>query len=300
MTNPTFTVSLTSAMAKEVADRNTGAYVVYFDPTTAQTAPVWTQLQGSVNGATHVGITASPAAFAEGKFYFVFQDTDGGTIPSVTTEITQQSQIGYSGNPHTNPITLNYRFDSLEASLQNALGDVGNLTEIQGFGIPLQLKIIYTSGTVTSSSTRGFNATGTELWSALGTAGAMVHNFAGSATSGGGQHQFAAGPGWVVNTDGTANSQYGVYQSQDWNYYISALINGGAMTDGNSNQIHIAGYFNHSIDANHIYHNPGVYSYRLTYNQTTSDITLAPDSYSQIKGAVTIPFADLANSIYSQ
>ena len=306
MATQSLTVSLTSAMANQIATSNAGAYIVYFDPTSG--LPTWTSLPGSTTGATAVTLSSIPFPFKGAKFYLVVQDTQGGTISSVSSMITDQAQIGYTGNPSTNAIALNYRFDSFEATF-NGAGDVGNLTEIQGFGIPMELKVVYSSGGVTSSSTRGYGLSGgsyssgaggnSGIWNELNSAGAVVKYFTGTGGLAG-QPLLAAGPSTVLTNSGTADSTWGTYTSADWNYYISQLISGGAMTDGNANQIRIAGYFQGSVDANHIYHNPGIYSYRVTYNSATSNIVLTPDASSQIKGAITLSVADLANSIYAQ
>ncbi|MFM8535641.1 MAG: hypothetical protein ACKOEC_18980, partial [Acidimicrobiia bacterium] len=123
----------------------------------------------------------------------------------------------------------------------------------------------------------------------------MVQTFsAGGSLSG---SREVEGPSQVVSANGSGKYGTSSYQASDWNYYISALISAGAMTSGNANQIQIAGYFNGAKDANNIYHNAGYYSYRVT--AAGSDITLTPDSTSQIKGAITLSINDLANSIYA-
>lgn len=307
----TLKISLTSAMANQIATTSAGAYVVYFDSNGNN--PTWTTLSGSTTGATSVTLSSIPFPYIGGKFYFVIQDATGLPTSSViSSAITTESQIGFSQTAGKDPITLNYRFDSFEATF-NGAGDVGNLTEVQGFGIPMELKVVYSSGGVTSSSTRGYGisggsynpttSSGSGIWNALISAGATVKYYSGtpSTSSLAGTPMLAAGPATVLTNSGTANPFWGTYASTDWNYYISSLISDGAMSDGNPNQIRIAGYFQGSKDANHIFHNAGIYSYRVTYvGGANSTIALNPEANSQIKGAITLSLADLANSIYAQ
>ena len=67
-------------------------------------------------------------------------------------------------------------------------------------------------------------------------------------------------------------------------------------SSGGAGQIQVAGYFNGAPDGNHVWHNAGFYSYRVTFNG--GNFVLTPDAASQIQGTITITPADLANSIY--
>ena len=126
MTTQNITVSLTSAMAQEISSSGILAYAVYFDPNNKVSGvpqPVWTPLSGSTSGGTTATVTM-PNPISGAKLYFLIQDTNapytytsgvssGATVsvtPSVSSIITGESQVGFSGNAGTNAVGLNYRF----------------------------------------------------------------------------------------------------------------------------------------------------------------------------------------------
>ncbi|MFM8535642.1 MAG: hypothetical protein ACKOEC_18985 [Acidimicrobiia bacterium] len=165
----TLKISLTSAMAAQISQPGVGGYVVYFDPTDVISGlpqAKWTTLSGSTSGGTLTTLSSIPTPFSGAKFYFVIQDTLNGAKTVVTSAITTEAQLGFSGNPTTNYTALNYRFDSFEASFQNKAADQGNLTAVNGFGIPMAVTVVQSSGGATTSMTRGYSATapGSSMW----------------------------------------------------------------------------------------------------------------------------------------
>ena len=302
------TVSVTAALASVISSSHQDAWVVYFD--SGGKNAQWTSMTMPSTGGFVTSLTTLPTPSNQPVF-FVIQDRMGGTISSVSSTISSIGQLNWDAGAGTNPITLNYRMAALEATFSgspNAINDSGDLTSINGFTIPMELTVSYTSGSATTSGTRGFNLSGgtvsttvaggvqtvtggSGLLYDLANAGGFVHYYSGTTTP-----MLVAGPGTAISS-----TNYGsAFQPADWNYYISALTSNGAMTDGNANQIRLAGYYNGAKDNLGVWHNAGIYSYRATYDSTTSNIVLKPDSNSEIKGAITLTIDELASNVYQQ
>lgn len=331
MTSGPISIQLTSKLAAEVAKPGVEAWAVYFLPIAVganpKGTPVWTQLTGTSPIALNnpSGESDFPNALPGAKAYFIIQDrgTDNH-IASVHTAVTSQGQIDYTGNPATDAPALNYRYDSFEFTFTPSDQDGGNLTNVNGFGIPMQLNVGYgtTSTTITSSATRGYNLSGgsiaghggagstTGIWGALVNSGGAIVSYFNSndAThtySLAGQPRGIPSPTEAVGA--AAGTVTGTYSRTDWDNYINSLVTSGAMTDGSASQIRIAGYFNGAATVNssvvatgvNIWHNGGFYSYRATWDNANSTVVLKADSNSQIQGDINIPLADLDNSIYS-
>jgi hypothetical protein len=113
--------------------------------------PNWTTLinNGVVNGLSSVegqsGYSATldlPEPYNGGKVYVLVQSqSPTATQTDLTSIITQESDINWE-----NAKTNQYRVDSFEVSLLNQTGDAGNLTSVQGFGLPMELYIPYGTG----------------------------------------------------------------------------------------------------------------------------------------------------------
>ena len=156
MTLPTTTmlnVNLSTQLQTELSQTGVYAYAVYFN--SGGTNPTWTTLSdnGAVTGQAQIPLTIP---YDGGKVYFIIQSTDGGPgfIPlnDPTNGILTESEINWG-----NALTANYRYDSFEVTLENGTGDAGNLTSVEGFGLPMDLSITYQDGT---TSTRGYALTG--------------------------------------------------------------------------------------------------------------------------------------------
>ncbi|MEK7751438.1 MAG: hypothetical protein AAB654_05940 [Acidobacteriota bacterium] len=199
---------------------------------------------------------------------------------------------------------MNYRYDSFEVSFTHSTSDEGDLTDINGFGIPIELSVGYGTGvTPTSTATRGYNlsggaVTGGGIWTELASAGGPVsiQSYTGPAPLAG-QPRMAISPAAAVgnNVPGTN------YSTGQWDGYISSLHTGAtssATTPSGAGQIQIAGYFNGAKDGNHVWHNGGFYAYDVTFDGTTNKFVLKPGQTSQVKGDIIISPTDLANSIY--
>lgn len=297
---PTVAVNVGTGMATQLGTTNVQGWAVYFDANGNN--PQWKALSGS---GTSLDLPNQQGL----KVYFILQSLapgvtpvhTGGSASSPTDPIQTESQITPSGTLSSADV-LNYRYDSFEVTFTPAPADAGNLTDINGFGIPMEIDVVYQDGT---SGTRGYSipgggvATSDTIWNALVSAGGSgsIQYFT-SATSGG-----LTGPRMAISpaTAISENISGTNYQTSNWNNYITNLETSTAVSAGSggaagAEQIQVTGYFNGAPDGNHVWHNAGFYSYRVTFSG--GNFVLTPDAASQIKGAITITPADLANSIY--
>lgn len=266
------------------------AYAVYFDPTTG-TTPVWLPI--SLDGALQGGGTGNvalnlPSTFSGGKVYFLIQSDDPATHTDLQTAITQQSDINWN-----NAATWGVRYDSFEVTLTNGTNDVGNLTSVEGFGLPMDLSVTYSNGT---TATRGYaspvGGAGNNIWTGIGGSSAQqtVYDFAaGTALNAAGYHRAGISPTQAVGL----TPQNPAFSPSDWNSYIQSLESTAA------SDIAITGFFNGAKDSNGVYHNGGFFSYQLEWDASQGVFWLNPTATSQIKGYIRLTPDDLANSIYS-
>ncbi len=288
---PTVAVNVGAGMAAQLGTPNVQGWAVYFNA--SGTSPTWVQLTGT-------GATLTPPDQQGLKVYFLLQSMAPG-VESVNTQIQTESQITPTGTLSSADV-LNYRYDSFEVTFTPAPADAGNLTDINGFGIPMAIDVVYADGT---SGTRGYSIQGggvsssNTIWNELVSAGGSgsIQYFT-SATSGG-----LTGPRMAISpaTAISENISGTNYQTSNWNNYVTNLQTSTAVSAGSggaagADQIQVTGYFNGAPDGNHVWHNAGFYSYRVTFNG--GNFVLTPDEASQIKGTITISPADLANSIY--
>jgi len=291
---PNVTVALTANMVSQLTKPGIKGYAVYFD--SAGNNPTWADLDSAQ-------VTLSPG-FQQGlKIYFILQrtDSDPGTGNSVTTRISNEGDIVPTG-PSTSAEALNYRYDSFEVTFTPAAADAGNLTSIEGFGIPMGIEVVYSNGT---SASRGYHISGGTvsdsggIWNALASAGGSDSIQYFYAINNGGYSptlpRMAISPATAIanNVSGTN------YSTRQWDNYVSSLHSGStssATSSGDPGQIQIAGYFNGAKDANDVWHNGGFYAYDVTFQNSL--FTLTPAETSQIRGIITVDPAQLANSIY--
>jgi len=228
-----------------------------------------------------------------GKVYFLIQSAEdsgaGGTnyIPDV---ITKESELNWF-----NQQKYGFRLDSFEVTLSNEPADAGNLTSVNGFGLPMGLTVKYADG----ENTRGYNISGTDLFTQFGsigdTNGKTVYTYSEGALQG--QNQSALSPAETIaiyqDPDAPASPQ--PFAASDWEAYVTSLL------DAAPNEIILDGIFNGAADANGVYHQGGYFAYTL--EGVTSDagdyFWLSPTASSQIKGHIKITSEDLQNSIYS-
>lgn len=293
MTEIVFDLSSTG-LRNTLGQQGVLAYAVYFEdgnttPGQTTTTVHWTTLvDGTVTSAAgvpnQVTITDLPNTYKGGKIYILIQSASGSPpYPHPNTFITQESDINW-GSATTN----NYRYDSFELTLTPSKNDQGNLTSVNGWGLPMEVTVEYQDGTPTT--TRGYNQTGDWMW---GTGGGtatgieaidadLIYKYTAGPLNG--LPRMAASP-----TEAVGSSLPG-FTAADWNNYIQSL-------EVSIPHITIAGYFNGAPDANNVWHNGGFYSYDLKWDGT--NFWLNAGTNSQVKGSIQITPTDLANSIYS-
>jgi len=243
-----------------------------------------------------IGRRCSAASFYKGgKVYFIIQSVaSGGTdlefsAGSGSNHITSESQISWQ-NAQLN----NYRFDSFEVSLESNAGDEGDLTEINGFGIPMEVSVTYQDGSPTQ--TRGYNIDGTTVFNLIKNInpGLVGYNYT--------EGPLAGKPRMALSPAEAVGEQLPGASPQDWANYVQSLEN-------TSTPIQIAGLFDGAPSAdliqvgssfyiNNVYHNPDFYSYSLSYDSGQGVFLLTPAANSQIKGTISITPEDLENSVY--
>jgi len=297
----TLTVNLSSTLQTTLDHEGVYAWAVLFNGSTGAFEDAY-QLAGW-NGTSQVVTPSTPISLAEpvngGKLYLIIQSVDpsGGIDPltfGAGNTITQESDLNWG-----NADNLDFRYDSFEFSLLGYAGDAGNLTDVNGFGIPMSVEVAYPNGGTTQ--TRGYAVNGSTIFSDIGSnaSSSLLYTYSQGPLAG--DNRMAASPATAVSESlpGPAAS--------DWSAYVESI---GANA---ASSIRTAGYFNGAPSVEWTtyngtayqyleYHNAGFYSYTLTYQPgtgTAGTYVFTPDSNSQIQGTISISTADLANSIYS-
>jgi hypothetical protein len=294
-------IELTPTLQGTLGHQGVFAYAVYFadtDTTPGYTGPPanWTVLvDGSVPNPTvpDSATITLPSEYVGGKIYLIIQskgpDSHGDYVPDLyvpsnptSSAITQESDLNWD-----NATSRDFRYDSFELTLTPSANDQGNLTSVNGWGIPMEVTVKYADN---STATRGYHQSGDWMWGTTGSPhtgiGAIDPDLVYSYTAGplATKPRMAASP-----TEAVGNSLPG-FAASDWSAYVQSLQTADP-------GITIAGYFNGAPDAEHIWHNAGAYSYDLTWDG--SNFWLNASTTSQIKGSIQISAADLENSIYS-
>ncbi|MBI2741142.1 MAG: hypothetical protein HYX38_31990 [Rhodospirillales bacterium] len=249
------------------------AYAVYFQDGTAN----WTTLADG-SGSTPASSTdiTIQTPYTSGKIYFLVQSGSGNDL---TTLITQESQLNW-----TNAQTWDFRFDSVELTVKGNSNDVANLTDVNGFGLPMSI-----SNGLSTNGSRGYAQSGAAMFGDIENA-STTPSAQTTATL-----QYNAGP---LNGDqrmmfspAEALSQGSdAFKYTDWSQYVTSL-------QAVASNVKISGWFNGAPDANNVWHDAGYYSYQLSFEG--GYFWLSPSGNSQIKGYIRIAPDQLANSIYA-
>lgn len=288
----TLNVGLSDALRSNLLGSSNGVwvYAVYFDAngvahttTLIDNGSAVTQAPAEAGDATVTDGNAAiplPESFSGGKVYLLVQSQDPSNPNDLATLIDEQSQINWQ-----NADEWDFRYDSFEVTLSGSPNDVGNLTSVNGFGLPMELSVTYSDG---STSTRGYNVTGDQLHTDLeGTSSSPVlDTYSAGALQG--ETRMAISPTEAVG----ANPPDPAFSASDWDAYIDSLKTADT-------GIAITGFFNGAPDANHVWHNGGFFSYALEWDADEETFWLSPGASSQILGFIRITPDDLANSIYS-
>ncbi|XWN32681.1 MAG: calcium-binding protein [Devosia sp.] len=276
-------VNLTADLQARLDEPGINAYAVYFAGK-AGTDPQFTALVDNGAVASGGAVTIDlPPSLVGGKIYFLIQSEDPSQpTNSLLDIITKESDINWE-----NAKAWDVRYDSFEVTLQNSPFDAGNLTSVNGFGIPMELAVGYDDG---STGTRGYGITGTELFENIAKIGDDTTVFEFSAGPLQGQPRAAISPSEAVGIKDPA------FAADDWSTYIDSLKTSDL-------GIEISGIFNGAPDANNIWHNAGFFSYTLEWDASANDnkggFWLSPTDSSDIRGYILLDADQLANSIYS-
>ncbi len=274
----TLNVKLSNQLQTTLGQQGVWAYAVYFD---SNKNPVWSHLvdNGTIQSSGTVAISL-PTTFIGGKVYFLVQSQANTQPNNLVSLITQESEINWG-----NADSWAFRYDSFEVTLQNLPDDDGNLTSVNGFGLPMQVSVTYDDGT---TATRGYGIKASDLFTQLeGTSSdQVVYDFGAGPLNG--KPREAISPSEAVGE----NPPNPAFEASDWNAYITSLQKADP-------GVELAGFFNGAADANGVYHNGGFFSYSLEWDATAKVFWLSPAKNSEIQGYIRITPADLANSIYS-
>ncbi len=277
----TLDVTLTPAVLAELDKTGVWAEAVYFTSAGA----VWTPLvsDGVVQGNGTVDITL-PSTISAGKIYFLTQSlaTTAPAPDQIQNAITAESQI----NPN-NATTLDFGYDSFEVTLTGKSGDAGNLTSVNGFGLPMAVSVANGS-TQTSVGYAVSGGTITSDISALHPSAILTFD-AGPLS---GNFRMAQSPAEAVGGS-VSNS----FSTADWTGYIASLEGPQA------GSIELSGEYNGAgavmPGGATVWHNGGYFAYQLQWNAADGAFWLDPLPGSQIQGDIEITPAQLANSIYA-
>jgi hypothetical protein len=276
----TLNASLSPSLQSQLSHPGVWAYAVYFDSNGNN--PTWTSLvsNGTVQGST-VPI-ALPDPLVGGKIYFIVQSQNQSQPFDLQTLITMQSELNWG-----NAGTYDFRYDSFEVTLQNSPFDSGNLSSVNGFGLPMAVSIAYQNGTTSSV---GYAINGSTL---VGDINAInpSNTYASNYTSGPLQNQFRMA---LSPTESLAQGPTGPFRTSDWQSYVASVAAG--LSGPSPTRIVLSGEFNGAPDASHVWHNGGYFAYQLRWDGT---FWLDPLPSSQVRGRIQITAADLENSIYS-
>lgn len=271
---------LSTQLQTQLSQEGVWAYAVYF---TGGKDPVWTKLvnNGAVQSGGETSITL-PTSFVGGKVFFIIQSQAAGSPETLPTDITIQSELNWE-----NATSKDFRFDSIEVTLQNGANDAGNLSSVEGFGLPMAMQVHYSNGTTGSV---GYGITGNALVSDIDAIDPS-ETYSYTYTSGplAGTFRMAASP--TVAVGGSFPNP--PFAQSDWVGYIDQLK--GPVAEN----VLITGMFNGAPDANSVWHDAGYFAYELSWDAAKGTFWLSPKDSSVIKGFIKITPDALSKSIYS-
>ena len=275
-------VSLSPSLQAELAQPGIWAYAVYFD--SGGNNPTWTSLviNGAVQQAGTIPVSL-PATMVGGKIYFIVQSQDASQPYNLPGLITTESRLNWA-----NANTYDFRYDSFEITLQNSPFDAGNLTSVNGFGLPMEVSIPYENGT---SARVGYGITGSTLVNDINNINTS-NTYAYTYTSGPLSHHFRMA---LSPAESLSLGPDGPFKAADWSQYVESIA--ASLSGSTPANIILSGQFNGAPDAGGVWHNGGYFAYQLMWDGT--NFWLDPLQSSQIKGHIQLTPTALQNSIYS-
>jgi hypothetical protein len=275
-------VSLSPTLQAELAQPGIWAYAVYFD--SGGNNPTWTSLviNGAVQQAGTIPVSL-PATMVGGKIYFIVQSQDASQPYNLPGLITSESRLNWA-----NANTYDFRYDSFEVTLQNSPFDAGNLTSVNGFGLPMEVSIPYQNGT---SASVGYGITGSALVGDINNINTS-NTYAYTYTSGPLSHHFRMA---LSPAESLSLGSNGPFKAADWSQYVERIA--ASLSGSTPANIILSGQFNGAPDAGGVWHNGGYFAYQLRWDGT--NFWLDPLQSSQIGGHIQLTPTALQNSIYS-
>jgi hypothetical protein len=215
----TLNVSLSAKLQATLGHPGVWAYTVFFDSKGAH--PTWKELvlNGTVQSSGQATLKL-PEPYDAGKVYFLVQSQAPGDKPAnllydsakpADSKIKIEADINW-----TQAKAWDMRYDSIEVTLGNNPNDAGNLTSVNGFGLPMELSVTYSDNSV---STRGYNSKASDLFTQFTTIGDSngVENYSVGPLNG--TSRMAISPAMSV----APNSGSTTFKAADWDNYIGTL-----------------------------------------------------------------------------
>ena len=292
-------VNLSAALHTTLSQTGVNAYAVFFDSNGIN--PTWAPLVLDGTPETSPSL-AMPATYKGGKVYFLIQS---GSSVDLQTQITTESQITWqnasgSAVPGQN-FAGDFRYDSFELTLSSNSADQGNLTSVNGFGIPMSVSI-------PGVGTRGYDIDGSTLFSdiiGVSAPGKQSWVYSDPPLSTSPQPSpVSDGQRMVLSPTesvGGPGGGYGAFNYSDWQGYTTALqsfVPAPAQTG--TSPVVISGWFNGApsgAPGAQVWHNAGYYDYTLSFDG--NNFWLSPAANSQIQGFIQISPTMLQQSVYS-
>ncbi len=279
-TTPTGNINIAVSKTKETFLQGKSAYLytVAFDPDGVHWTTIYDVLTKTASTKAEIPLINS------GKLYVI---ETNATLAELKAQITKESDITVKS---ATTGAHEFRFDSFEYALDP--GDAGgtpqgNLTSVNGFGFPMELRVDYTNGA--PSMTAGYGVSGSTLTTDLKTAGSPLITYSSGGLAG--QFMYAGSPSTASQGGYTRPADF---TDTHWTTYLKDL---GAQLA--SNPVRISGIFNGAADAAGDWHNQAFYSYTASYVASSDTFVLTPEQNSQMKGTIKISASNLAKNIYA-
>jgi len=165
---------------------------------------------GTIVGGSDTFAIPITSQVDSGKLYFLVQSlaTDAPASDIITNAITSQSDVTWGS-----ATKLDYSFDSFEYNLAQSTDDVGNLTAVAGYGLPIGVRVSNVDG----ATSVGYSVSGAALTNQLGSISANVH---ASFTQGplAGLFREAVSPATALDPDSGIQSP--PFNAGDWSQYV--------------------------------------------------------------------------------
>jgi Ca2+-binding RTX toxin-like protein len=199
----TINIDLSTTLQQTLTNAGTGTYVYAFafGATTSGGAvglvdSAMVVSNGALTSTTSLDVTAGQ--FYSGGVYVIIQQGGNGNL---LTEISSASDI------IQNATAKNYSYQLFEATLGGSTQDLGDISAVNTFGFTSTFEVEFQDG---STDSRGFKASGSDIFTALGSA---VADYDPNAFANPGR--LATGPAQAAGAS--------PWPSADWEGYVNAL-----------------------------------------------------------------------------